>query len=263
MQTVYSIMGNTFGKAVAIDFGIQWACWLVASIFKTEKFYDLAGSGTFFLLAYQTLRWGGTYFLRQRIQTGLVMTWAARLGIFLFTRILKSGQDSRFNKVRGNPGMFWIYWTIQGVWVFLTLLPTIMLNDKKEDKPLTTRDYVGWGIWVLGFLFEAIADYQKSVFKSDQANKGKFIQTGLWSISRHPNYFGEILMWIGLFTSATSIMNKPKEYATVISPIFVILLLTKVSGIPILEAQGMKRYGHNPQYLEYCKNTAKLLPFIW
>jgi len=250
-------------KTAALDFGIQWGCWAVAALLKTEKFYDLAGSGTFFLLAYQSLKWGKTYYTRQKVQTGLVMTWAARLGLFLFTRVLKEGKDSRFDKVRGNPGIFWVYWTIQGVWVLATLLPVLMLNDKKQDKPIGARDYAGWGLWALGFLFEALADYQKSAFKGNPDNAGQFISTGLWSISRYPNYFGEICMWLGVFLSSSSVITKPSEWLTVISPVFVTYLLTRVSGIPLQEKQQLRRWGNNPAFKEYVKNTAKLVPFIW
>lgn len=256
-------MGNTYGKIAVVDFGIQWACWAVAALLKTEKFFDLTGSATFLLLTYLSLKLGGTFYPRQKIQSSLIAAWAIRLGAFLFSRVLKDGKDGRFDKVRGNPKLFWIYWTIQGAWVFITLLPTLTLNNKKQDRPVSTRDYVGWGLWALGFFFEVLADYQKSAFKSNPDNAGKFIHHGLWSISRHPNYFGEILMWTGLFISASSVMSKPAEYATVISPLFVIFLLTKMSGIPILERQAAKRWGEDALYKAYVKNTAKLIPFIW
>ncbi|XP_072022755.1 uncharacterized protein [Amphiura filiformis] len=244
------------------DVGIQWAGFAVAAALKTEKFYDLAGSGTFLFLAIQTLRWGNTFYFRQKVQTGMVATWAVRLGLFLFTRVLHAGGDSRFDKVKGNPKTFFIYWTIQALWVWLTLLPTMILNSEKRDKPLGLRDYAGWGLWTAGFLLEAVADYQKTVFKADPDNAGKFISTGLWSISRHPNYLGEILLWAGLYLSSSSVMSG-YQHLSVISPIFVYLLLTRVSGVPILERQGMKRYGKDPAYLDYVKNTALLLPGFW
>ncbi|XP_052806159.1 uncharacterized protein LOC128235385 [Mya arenaria] len=263
MLDIEFIMGNTFAKAAGIDFGIQWSLWALASLLQTEKFYDLAGSGTFFYLAYQSLQWGKTFYTRQKVTSGMVMAWAARLGLFLFTRVLKEGKDSRFNGVRGNPGRFWVYWTIQGLWIFVTLLPVLVLNNKKEDKPLTYRDYAGWGLWTLGFLFESIADYQKSAFKANPDNAGKFITSGLWSTSRYPNYFGEICMWSGLFLTSSSAMTSAKEYASVLSPLFVTFLLLKVSGVPIQEKQQAKRWGTNPDFIKYVKNTAKLIPFIW
>ncbi|XP_076461945.1 uncharacterized protein LOC143294365 [Babylonia areolata] len=255
-------MGNSLAKAAALDFGIQWGCWVLASALKTEKFYDLAGSSTFFALALQSLRWGGTYHTRQKIQTGLVMAWAARLGTYLFSRIQHDGVDRRFNNVRDRPGVFFVYWSLQGVWVLSTLLPTLLLNSKKEDSPLSARDYLGWGMWGVGFLFETVADYQKSRFKANPENTGKFISEGLWSISRHPNYFGEILMWSGLYVSASSVLSG-WEHLSVVSPLFLSFLLINVSGIPMLETYGQKKWGGDPAYQDYVRKTAKLIPFIW
>ncbi|CAG2221453.1 Cytochrome c-b,Cytochrome c, somatic B,Cytochrome c, testis-specific,Cytochrome c,Cytochrome c 2,Cytochrome c, somatic,Cytochrome c iso-1/iso-2,Cytochrome c-2,Cytochrome c, somatic A [Mytilus edulis] len=249
-------------KAAAVDFGIQWACWAVAATLKTEKFYDLAGSSTFFLLALQSLRWNRTYFTRQKVQTGMVMAWAVRLGTFLFTRILKEGQDKRFNKVRDNPRVFWFYWTVQGVWVLLTLLPTLLVNSKKEDQPLTKKDYIGWGLWVAGFILETVADYQKSSFRNNPDNEGQFINVGLWKMVQYPNYLGEIMMWSGLYLTSTSVL-KGWEHLAVVSPIFLTYLLTNLSGIPLQEKSAMRRYGSNPDFLKHIQNTKKLIPFIW
>lgn len=256
------IMGNSLVKAAAVDFGIQWVGWAVAASLKTEKFYDLAGSGTFICLALQSLKWGGRYHFRQKVNTGMVVSWAFRLGLFLFTRILKEGQDRRFNKVRDRPGTFFVYWTIQGMWVFLTLLPTLIVNDKREDRPLTSRDYIGWSLWTAGFLIESIADYQKSAFRGNPENQGKFIQHGLWSIVQYPNYLGEIMMWSGIYLSSTSVL-RGWEHVSVISPLFLTFLLTKVSGIPIQEKGAFKRYGGDPAFHEHIKKTPKLIPFIW
>ncbi|KAM9505411.1 uncharacterized protein ACWYII_047825 [Salvelinus alpinus] len=252
------IMGSTIVKCAATDLGIQWAGWAIAAALKTEKFYDLAGSGTFILLAHLSRYWGGTRHLRQNVQTGLVTAWGVRLGTFLFMRILKDGQDRRFNNVRDSPGTFFVYWSVQAVWVFMTLLPTLILNSEQRDEPLGLRDYLGWGIWGLGFATEAIADQQKWLFKGDPDNAGKFIQSGLWGYSRHPNYLGEILQWSGLFLSASSVMKGP-QYASVLSPLFVWCLLRHVSGIPILEKQATKKWGSDPAFQNYVKNT----PLLW
>lgn len=254
------IMGSTLAKCAATDLGIQWAGWALAATLKTEKFYDLAGSGTFILLAHLSRIWGGASHIRQKVQTGLVTAWGLRLGTFLFMRILKDGHDRRFNNVRDSPGTFFVYWTIQAVWVFMTLLPTLMLNSERRDVPLGTRDYVGWSVWGLGFAAEAIADQQKWLFKRDPENAGKFIQSGLWAYSRHPNYFGEILQWSGLWLSASSVMEG-LQYLSVASPLFVWFLLRYVSGIPILEKQAMKKWGSEPAFQEYIKNTPLLWPW--
>ncbi|KAE8292869.1 hypothetical protein D5F01_LYC07962 [Larimichthys crocea] len=203
--------------------------------FRTEKFYDLAGSGTFILLAHLSRILGGANHVRQKVQTGLVTAWGVRLGTFLFMRILKDGHDRRFNNVRDSPGTFFVYWTIQAMW-----------------------DYIGWTVWGLGFAAEAVADQQKWLFKSDPDNAGKFIQSGLWAYSRHPNYFGEILQWSGLWLSASSVMQG-QQYLSVASPLFVWFLLRYVSGIPILEKQAMKKWGSDPAFQDYVRNT----PLLW
>lgn len=175
-------------------------------------------------------------------------------------RILKDGHDRRFNNVRDSPGTFFVYWTIQAVWVFATLLPTLMLNSEKRDVPLGTRDYIGWSIWGLGFATEAIADQQKWFFKRDPENTGKFIQSGLWAYSRHPNYLGEILQWSGLWLTASSVMQG-WQYLSVASPLFVWFLLRHVSGIPILEKQAMKKWGSEPAFQDYVRSTPLLWPW--
>ncbi|CAL1547301.1 unnamed protein product [Lymnaea stagnalis] len=262
LNSIFTTMGSTLGKAVILDFGIQWACWAVAASLKTEKFYDLAGSSTYILLTFLSMNQNKTIHTRQKVNSSMVIAWASRLGFYLFTRILKDGSDKRFNAVKTKPGVFWIYWTLQGVWVFSTLLPTLIVNSKKDNTRIKTRDYAGWGLWGLGFLMEVLADYQKSQFRKNPENAGKFINTGLWSISRHPNYFGEILMWSGLYVSASSTL-KGWEHISIISPLFLTFLLTNVSGIPPLEAAGQKRWGSDPDYVAYVKNTAKLIPYIW
>ena len=250
--------------AAALDFGIQWSLWTVASIYQTEKFFDLAGSCTFIFLTLQSLRWQRKVNLRQLVQSGCVTVWALRLGLYLFHRIIQDGKDIRFNQVRGNPRLFWIFWTVQGLWVWLTLLPTLILNTSRpstKEEKLTWKDYLGWSLWLVGFILEVTADRQKSQFRADSANKGKWISSGLWSLCQHPNYLGEILMWCSLFLPASSVMSG-HQYLSVVSPMFVAYLLTRVSGIPILERQGLKKWGHLTEYQKYRENTAVLIPYI-
>ena len=147
--------------------------------------------------------------------------------------------------------------------MWLTLLPTLILNSKKEDKELSLQDYIGWGIWLIGMIIEAVADYQKFTYRSNPANKNKWISTGLWSVVRHPNYLGEILLWLGLFISSSSSF-KGWDYVSVVSPLFVALLLSKVSGVPILERQNWKKWKENPDFLSYRQRTpALLVPYLY
>nr|XP_039259036.1 uncharacterized protein LOC120335569 isoform X3 [Styela clava] len=253
-------MGNSVAKLAALDIGIQLLAFLPSSYFKTERFYDLVGSSTFLCLARLGLHFSQKTF-RQRVQANLISAWAIRLGLFLFYRVMHDGVDRRFNKVRGNPSIFFKYWMLQGVWVLVTMLPSLLNNESKDRLEPTTRDYIGWGMFGVGFLTEVIADYQKFTFRSDPDNAGKFISHGLWSISRHPNYFGEILLWSGLFVSASSSF-KNWEWLSIISPLFNYYLLTRVSGIPTLERSGLKRYGHLPAYQDYIKSVPELIPFF-
>ena len=191
----------------------------------------------------------------------MVMAWACRLGMFLFARVLQDGKDSRFDVIKQVPRRFFTAWTIQGFWVFITLLPTLLLNDNPRDKPLGAQDWIGWSLWAIGMGLEMLADYQKSAFKRLPENQGKFITTGLWSISRHPNYFGEMMLWAGLYITASSVF-RGYEYVSVLSPVFVCLLITKLSGVPMLEKSGLKRWGHLPEYQEYLRSTPVLVPFL-
>ena len=253
-------------KAALVDVAIQWGLWSVAAYFQTEVFYDLAGSSTFLYLAWQTLKWGKAYHTRQVIQTLCVSAWSLRLGSYLFVRIINDkGIDKRFNRVRSNPFRFFVYWTVQACWIWITLAPTMILNIKgmrSQEKELGTSDYIGWALWLAGFLLEVIADTQKSTFRSNPDNHGKWVTTGLWGVSRHPNYLGEMMLWTGLFISASSVL-RGKEWFSIISPAFVIFLLTKVSGVPLLERQADKRWGHLQEYLSYKRNVACLIPYIW
>ncbi|KAF2362620.1 Protein of unknown function DUF1295 [Trinorchestia longiramus] len=251
---------GTLTSLALIDFGIQFLGWGIAVFFHTERLYDLTGSSTFLLVAGLCYKWHTNGHPRQLIQTGAVIVWALRLGSYLFSRILEQGQDRRFNKIRDDPVRFFSAWTMQGMWVFVTLLPTLLCVMNSRQPPLRLRDYIGWGVWLMGFLIETLADHQKTVFRRDPSNQGKFISSGLWSLSRHPNYFGEILLWFGLYISASSSFSG-YEYFSVLSPTLVYLLITRVSGIPMLESYGLKKWGTSPLYQKYLRETPVLVPF--
>jgi len=251
---------NGILRLLYVSVGIQWVGCTFAVLLNTEKFYDLTGSLTFLLLS-QLSYDSSIKSRRQTVQSWMVCAWAVRLGLFLFIRIMKDGEDKRFDKAKQNPSVMFKFWTIQGIWVFVTLLPTLLLNSSRRNPPIGTRDYIGWGIWTIGFIFEVVADAQKSIFRANPQNKGKFITSGLWSISRHPNYFGEISLWFGLYISSSSALSG-LGYLSVLSPILVMLLITKLSGIPLLEAAGKKKWGEDPEYQRYLANTPSLIPFI-
>jgi len=256
---------NVLLKAAVADLGIQVGGFVISWITNSEKHYDLTGSSTFLYLSWATLMWaksGNKLFPRQIAQNSCVTVWALRLGTYLFSRVLKAGEDRRFRAAKKSPPLMLTFWVMQAAWVWITLWPTMIINTKQVDLPLTHRDYIGYGLFATGFLFEMIADYQKTQFRSIPENQGKFISSGLWSLSRHPNYFGEILLWAGLYLPASNVISG-KEWYSIISPLFVAGLIIKVSGIPLLEKYADKKWGSLVEYQKYKASTAKLIPFVW
>ncbi len=242
-------------------FGIQWIAWVPASIMKTERFYDLIGGITYLAVIIFTL-WTGSLNDqindRQIVISILVVIWSLRLSSFLYLRIHRTGKDGRFDELKTSPIRFLIPWTLQGLWVFLTLNVVIVVNSQSGvEIPLGIWDLIGLILWVTGFAIEVIADNQKSRFNIERNNG--WIDTGLWAYCRHPNYFGEILLWLGISFFGISCLNG-LELISLISPIFVYLLLTKVSGIPILDTRALTKWGDNREYLEYRDNTPALIP---
>lgn len=248
----------------AFIFAIQWIVFIHAGgLFgneRTEKYYDLTGSLTYLSTIALSLYLTPSLGIRQVILSSFVGVWAARLGYFLYTRIHNnSGIDSRFESIKKDNFKFLFAWTMQGVWVLTCLYPVLKLTQMSVAAPLAMLDYAGFGLWSFGFIFEVIADYQKGKFRSQPENKNKFIDSGLWSISRHPNYFGEILLWSGVSLAAYS---GTKSLSVFITPVFVSLLLIYMSGIPMLEKSANDKFGNDQKYQEYKKNTPVLIPFV-
>ena len=246
-----------------ICIGIQWLAWIPASIGKTERYYDLTGGLTYLTVVGFSL-WAGSQSeppsSRELIVSLLVVIWSLRLSCFLYLRIHRTGKDGRFDKLKTSPIRFLVPWTIQGLWVFLTMIVVIVINSQSGSAPeLGIWDGIGLSIWILGFGIEAIADHQKTVFNRESNNHGKWIDSGLWSYSRHPNYLGEILLWTGIAFFGISCFTGLERVAW-ISPIFIYLLLTKVSGIPILDKRALEKWGDDPEYQTYRDNTPALIP---
>ena len=189
----------------------------------------------------------------------MVLVWALRLGLFLLIRVFRVGEDKRFSEAKKSFFKFQMFFSLSALWVFLTTANalTLILNNPDINGVLFLG--IGGIIWVIGFLFEVISDEQKRQFRKKDSNHGQFITTGLWSISRHPNYFGEILIWIGMAVISFPVLSG-WQYATLISPLFVILMLTRVSGINLLEESADKKWGNLDEYQTYKSNTAALIP---
>lgn len=255
-----SQINNPILLVALVIFGIQWLAFIPAYIFQTERYYDLIGSVTYITAAILAISLAGQ---EEPLKYTLILTitiWAVRLGSFLFLRVMQQGGDDRFDRIKPNFMRFFMVWNIQGLWIFITLACALAAIGSQQRYDSNTDILIfcfGLLIWAVGFSIEVIADRQKSNFKKDPSNKGKFIQTGLWSRSRHPNYCGEIILWFGVAIAASPLLSG-WQWLGLISPIFVYLLLTRVSGIPLLEAKAEKNWGEDEYYLAYKANTSIL-----
>tara|TARA_B100000900_G_scaffold166764_2_gene141573 strand:+ start:5322 stop:6182 length:861 start_codon:yes stop_codon:yes gene_type:complete len=262
-QTGSTLYGLPLMTAMALGiFVVQWIGLIHARLFKTEHYFDLVGSLTYITVTVFAVQQTAEIGLRQQIIAGVVIVWAARLGPFLFRRIQKAGEDRRFRKIKLSTPRFLLTWTLQGTWVFLTAgaaLAAIMTPNKAA---LDTLFYLGAAMWLVGLAVEVIADNQKSTFKADPANENKFITTGIWARAQHPNYFGEILLWAGVAVMALPSLSG-SAMIFLISPVFVAVLLTRISGIPLLRKTAGARWGDDPAYQAYLKNTPLIIPRIF
>ncbi|MEW6241313.1 MAG: DUF1295 domain-containing protein [Chloroflexota bacterium] len=251
-----------FMLVVSLAFLIQWLVFIPAYIFQTEKFFDITGSITYITVTGVALcysRYSVPLDARSILVAALVIVWAIRLGAFLFSRIQKAGKDDRFDEIKPNFMRFLNVWTIQGLWITFTAAAALVAITSATRKDLDIFAILGALVWIIGFVIEVTADAQKSRFNADSSNKGKFIRMGLWSRSRHPNYFGEIVLWIGIAIIAIPVLQG-WQWVAMISPLFVTLLLTKVSGVPLLEKKAEAKWGGQADYEEYKKNTPVLIP---
>jgi steroid 5-alpha reductase family enzyme len=249
-------------RVVILAFVIQWIAFLPAYIFQTEKFYDLTGSLTYLSVIWYSLTSSSNYFANLNVANIIIVLlitlWAVRLGSFLFMRIHKDGEDKRFRTIKPSATQFFMTWTLQGLWVSLCSMCALTAISSDSGIVINTLFYLGLGLFIFGFVTEVIADKQKTAFRSIPENRDKFITTGLWAKSRHPNFFGEIILWTGIavmsFSSLTGL-----QYLTLISPVFTYLLLVYVSGVRMLEAQADKKWGDNEEYIKYKTETPVLM----
>ena len=185
--------------------------------------------------------------------------WAGRLGTFLFRRVRKSGKDGRFDQIKTSFVRFLMAWMLQGLWVTLTAGAALAAITSGAKTTFGVLGVVGLVVWIVGFAIEVVADSQKSAFRREAKNAGDFITTGLWSWSRHPNYFGEIVLWTGM-----AIMVLPAlaglQHLTLISPLFVAALLLRISGVPMLERRADAKWGDQHDYERYKATTPVLVP---
>ncbi|KJA26252.1 hypothetical protein HYPSUDRAFT_159182 [Hypholoma sublateritium FD-334 SS-4] len=274
---VFSRLSPTIASAYALQA-------LFAAIFvpqQNDKFYDLGGaigwmSSTAISLYYPSLKarfWDGvpgalprlsSFAPRQILLTAAIGLWSLRLGSFLAMRAIKAGGDSRFDEIKKQPTKFTCYWMAQATWITLVGLPVFLCNaiPSHVQPAVGRRDYIGLGIYVGSLLFEIIADRQKSVWRKAKDNKEHeevFISSGLWSISRHPNYIGEVGIWTGIWILSTASLPFGLVVLASLSPLSTYYLTRNVSGVPPLERAGDMKYGANPKWLAYKSSV----PIFW
>jgi len=248
-----------FALAVGLAFVIQWLAFIPAYLRQDESFFDLTGSLTYITVTILAVALSPVVDGRSILLLALVVIWAARLGTFLFRRVRKAGKDARFDDITPSFIRFLNTWTLQGLWITFTLAAALAAITTNTRKELGLFAVAGFLVWLFGFAMEVVADLQKSRFRADPKNKGKFINTGLWAWSRHPNYFGEIVLWVGVAIIALPVL-RGWQWITLISPVFVALLITRISGVPILEKRADEKWGGQQDYEAYKAQTPVLIP---
>lgn len=250
-----------FALCVAGAFMVQWIAFVPAHLLATERFFDAVGAATFLSLTGLALASAGSLDARAVVIATLVAIWALRLGVFLAVRVHRAGGDKRFDAIKPDFAVFLMTWTLQGVWVVVSLGPALAAITSTSRAPADGFLAAGVALWVVGFLVEVVADEQKRRFRRRAENAGRFIDTGLWSWSQHPNYLGEIVLWCGIAVAAWPVL-RGWQYATLVSPVFVWLLLTRISGVRMLDAAARRRWKDDPAYAGYRARTPTLIPRI-
>lgn len=227
-------------------------------VFKTDIFFDLIGSISFISVGVASLILITDVDANQILIFFLLIIWALRLGPFLFIRRLSAGPDERLSEYFKSPLSLYFIWTMNSLWVFLTSLSMIVIFSSSQDNEFGLMQWLGLLIWVFGFLIEVVSDTQKNKF--NKKNKGAFIESGLWKYIRHPNYLGEIIIWFGIFVISINYINSIFTALSILSPIFVFILLRFLTGVPQLEQRGEEKWGKQEKYLKYKERTGILLP---
>lgn len=248
----------TLIETLLISVGINLAIFIPAYLLKTDKFTDISYSITFILLTIFGYL-SSPMNLNHTVLLLLVIIWAARLGTYLFIRIHKMKRDKRFDEMRESFTSFLGFWLLQGFTVWAVMIPSTLYFDNITAE-ISLLSYLGVFVWALGLIIESVADFQKYKFKNNPKNKGKWIESGLWKYSRHPNYFGEITLWLGVYLYTLPGLIGLEKLLGVVGPTYIAILILFVSGIPLLEKKAEKKWGDNKNYREYKEETNLLIP---
>lgn len=238
---------------------INTVLFLVAYAKQSDKLTDISYALTFVVLCSVAFLLNDST-AYSFVLLCMIVLWSVRIGAFLLYRVIKAGKDSRFDDMRSNFFKFGRFWSLQGVTVWLVMLSSLLAFS--SDSTAAVVPFGAVVIFLAGLVIETVADLQKLRFASQSANKNKWIQTGLWKYSRHPNYFGEIVVWFGLYIYALPVLNGSDIFIALLSPIFISILLLFVSGVPLLEKSADKRWGHIGDYRKYKNRTSVLIPWL-
>tara|TARA_E500000331_G_scaffold352304_1_gene400639 strand:+ start:1068 stop:1964 length:897 start_codon:yes stop_codon:yes gene_type:complete len=255
-----AVTGTTaFSIAIAVAFAVNWLMFIPSYVHQTERYFDLTGSITFLTATWLSLLVAGNLGDPRALLLAIMISiWALRLGSFLFNRVVREGHDGRFETILPEPRVLLMTWTLQALWVTINASAAIAVLSAGAQVPLGIWAVIGGLMWFTGFAIEVTADTQKSHFRADPANKGRFITTGLWAWSRHPNYFGELLLWAGVAVAAAPVLSG-WQYLFLGAPLLTLFLMTKVSGVDMLERRADKRWGADPEYQNYKSSTPSLV----
>lgn len=244
-----------------IALAINFFLFLIAYKNQSDKLTDFAYSLSFITIVAAAYSFSSHRTVITTIASLLVLVWALRLGGFLVYRIRKSGTDTRFDSIRGNFFKFLQFWLAQGVVAWFLLLP-LLFASQKDAGQITWLFWLGLGVWLLGFIVEVVADVQKTRFKQRASSKGKWIDEGLWHYSRHPNYFGEITVWVGMYLLLFASLSPLEYWIGILSPLSIAITLLFVSGVPPLEKYADEKWGKNKAYQAYKRGTSLIIP-LW
>jgi steroid 5-alpha reductase family enzyme len=251
-------MLNILILSLIVSLAINMAMFLVAYKFQSDKLTDISYALTFIVLSLLVFTNTLHQVVYSSILVAMVCVWAIRIGWYLLQRVLKVGKDKRFDGMREDFVKFGRFWLGQAITVWVLTIP-MELAAKKGSK-FTAIACVGLAIWFSGFIIEAISDYEKKLFRDNPKNSGKWIEDGLWGYSRHPNYFGEILVWTGIYLASFSHLNTAQRLVCLVSPLYITLLLRFVSGVPMLEKSAEKKWGKLSAYKKYKQRTNLIIP---
>ncbi|MEC8600038.1 MAG: DUF1295 domain-containing protein [Bacteroidota bacterium] len=254
-----------FKKIISLIFGLQIIGFFPSFYLKSEKYYDLFGGLSFissiFLMLFLKIRITNDLSTREIILASCVLLWTIRLSFFLFRRVKRVGKDVRFDNLKFSFSKFLLAWMTQGLWVFICLFPILVVFSSPTNNDIMYLT-IGGLLYLFGLLIEIIADHQKTIHNKLNNKKREFISSGLWSKSRHPNYFGEFLIWTGITIICFPVFSGFK-YLALITPIFIYFLLNHISGVNLLEERAKEKWGNNPEYVKYLKTTPKFFPKIF